>query len=104
MNSGLDSRYFFPEVFQAMAGENYTVYAYLNDGSIRKVDIAPFLEGDCGVFEPLKDRELFKKALTVIGNTIAWDLAGNRDEYKCIDIDPFVVFESPIVSDIPENI
>ena len=74
MNSGLDSRYFFPEVFQAMAGENYTVYAYLNDGSIRKVDIAPFLE------------------------------AGNRDEYKCIDIDPFFVFESPIVSDFPENI
>lgn len=104
MNNNLDFKYFYPEVFQAVAGENYTVYAYLNDGSIRKVDIKPFLVGDCGVFEPLKDKEIFKKTITVIGNTIAWDLIGNRDEYKCIDIDPFVVFESPIVVDIPDSV
>lgn len=104
MNYNLDSKYFYPEIFQAVAGENYTVYAYLNDGSIRKVDIKPFLIGDCGVFEPLKDKDIFKKTITVIGNTIAWDLIGDRNEYKCIDIDPFVVFESPIVIDIPEDI
>lgn len=104
MNQGLDFKHFYPEVFQAVAGENYTVYAYVNDGSIRKVDIGPFLAGDCGVFEPLKDKDTFKKTLTVIGNTIAWDLIGDRDEYKCIDIDPFFVFESPLVSDIPENV
>lgn len=104
MNNNLDSRYFFPEIFQAVAGENYIVYAYVNDGSIRKVDIKPFFTGDCGVFEPLKDKDTFKNTLTVIGNTIAWDLEGNRDEYKCIDIDPFLVIESPIVADIPEMI
>ena len=102
MNSNLDSKYFFPEIFQVVAGEEYIVYAYVNDGSIRKVDIKPFLAGDCGVFEPLKDKNKFKNTLTVIGNTIAWDLTGNRDEYKCIDIDPFLVFDSPIVSDIPK--
>lgn len=101
MNSNLDSRYFFPEIFQAVAGEDYTVYAYVNDGSIRKVDIKPFFDNE-GVFDQLKDKEIFKKTLTVIGNTVAWDLEGDRDEYKCIDIDPFFVFESPIVSDIPE--
>ncbi len=100
MNNSLDTRLFFPEIFQAVAGENYTVYAYVNDGSIRKVDIKPFLSNG-GVFEPLKSEEIFKKTLTVIGNTIAWDLAGDRDEYKCIDIDPFLIFESPIVEDIP---
>lgn len=104
MKHNLDSKYFYPEIFQVVAGENYTVYAYVNDGSIRKVDIKPFLVGDCGVFEPLKDKDIFKKTITVIGNTIAWDLIGDRNEYKCIDIDPFVVFESPIVTDIPENI
>jgi len=103
MDNNLDSRYFFPESFQAVAGEDYTVYAYVNDGSIRKVDIKPFLDNG-GVFEPLKDMETFKETLTVIGNTVAWDLNGDRDEYKCIDIDPFLIFQSPIVSDIPELI
>ena len=102
MNSSLDSRYFFPEVFQAVAGEDYTVYAYMNDGAIRKVDIKPFFENG-GVFEPLKDKTTFKEKLTVIGNTVAWDLTGNRDEYNCIDIDPFLVFESPIVPEVPER-
>ena len=102
MNNNLDLRYFFPEIFQVVAGEDYTVYAYANDGSVRKVDIKPFLVGDCGVFEPLKDKNTFKNTLTVIGNTIAWDLEGDRDEYKCIDINPFLVFDSPIVSDVPE--
>lgn len=104
MKSGLDFTYFYPEIYQAVAGENYIVYAYVNDGSVRKVDIKPFLRGDCGIFEPLKDIETFKKSLTVIGNTIAWDLTGDRDEYQCIDIDPFYVFESPVVEDIPETV
>lgn len=102
MNNGLDTKYFFPEIFQAVAGEDYIVYAYVNDGAIRRVDIKPFLTGDSGVFEPLKDKNTFKNTLTVIGNTIAWDLTGDRDEYKCIDIDPFLVFDSPIVADIPK--
>ncbi|MCD7856137.1 MAG: DUF2442 domain-containing protein [Clostridiales bacterium] len=100
MVNKLDSSLFYPEVYQAVAGEDYTVYAYVNDGSMRKVDISPFIEKG-GVFEPLRDKALFKSALTVIGYTIAWDLEGNRDEYKCIDIDPFYVYNSPIVDDIP---
>lgn len=102
MDGGLDFKQFYQEIYQAVAGEDYTVYAYVNDGGMRKVDIKPFLEGDCGVFEPLKDVETFKNTLTVIGYTVAWDLSGDRDEYKCIDIDPFYVFESPVVEDIPQ--
>lgn len=49
----------------------------------------PFWEKE-GVFRPLKNREIFEKTLTVIGNTVAWDLTGDRAEYKCIDIDPFL--------------
>ena len=104
MNTNLDTKYFYPEIFQAVAGEDYIVYAYVNDGSIRKVDIKPFLTEYCGVFESLKDNDRFRNALTVIGNTVAWDLIGNRDEYNCIDIDPFYVFDSPIVTDIPEMV
>ena len=104
MNKDLDFKYFFPEVFQAVAGEDYTVYAYVNDGSIRKVDIKPYLAGECGIFEPLKDKNTFRNSLTVIGNTIAWDLEGDRDEYKCIDIDPFAVFYSPVLQYITGKI
>lgn len=100
MDNNLDTRHFFPEVFQVVPGEDYAVYAYMNDGAVRLFNAKPLIDKG-GVFEPLKDKELFHKALTVIGNTVAWDLEGNRDEYRCIDIDPFEIYESPIVTDVP---
>ena len=99
----MDNRYFYPEVYQAVAGEDYTVYVYMNDGGVRKFDAAHLVEKG-GVFEPLRDKRRFQTALTVINHTVAWDLEGNRDEYHCIDIDPFELFQSPIVPDIPENL
>lgn len=51
----------------------------------------------------MKDEKLFREKLTVLNNSVAWDIAGNRDEYKCIDVDPFSVFECPVVPDIPEE-
>ena len=36
----LDPR-FYPEVYQAEAGKDYTVYAYMNDGGVRKFDVKP---------------------------------------------------------------
>ena len=36
----LDPR-FYPEVYQAVAGKDYTVYAYMNDGGVRKFDVKP---------------------------------------------------------------
>lgn len=29
---------------------------------------------------------------------------GNRDETRCIDIDPFTIFEGPAVSEIPDSL
>ena len=101
MENSLDTRFFYPEVFQVVVGKNFTVYAYMNDGSVRLFNAKPFIDKG-GVFEPLRNEEVFNKTLTVIGNTIAWDLEGNRDEYKCLDIDPFEVYKIPIVEDVPE--
>lgn len=100
--SRLDFRYFQPEVLQAVAGKDYVVYAYVNDGSIRMVDMKPLINKD-GVFKVLADESIFQNKITVINNAVSWDLNGERDEYNCIDIDPFFVFESPIVTDIPEE-
>ena len=97
----LDKSLFFPEVYQAVAGENYKVYAYMNDGSMRLYNVKPLIDGG-GVFESLRNKQTFKDTLTVLNGTIAWDLEGTRDESKCIDIDPFDVYETGvIVPDIP---
>ena len=96
----LDQR-FYPEVYQAVAGENYTVYAYMNDGSVREFDVKPLIKQG-GIFKKIEDETVFKNTLTVLNGTVAWDVAGKRNEYECIDIDPMTIFECPIVPDIPE--
>ncbi|MCL2277540.1 MAG: DUF2442 domain-containing protein [Treponema sp.] len=99
MNIGkLDKRYFFPHVLQVVPTDNFEVYAYMNDGSVRFYDVKPLLKKDT-VFEPLNDIKVFKEKLAIINNTVAWDMGGNRDAYNCIDIDPFEIFEKEKVAD-----
>ena len=89
---------YFPTVVQALAGEDYIVYAYFTDGSIHKYDMKPLISKG-GVFEQLKDMQFFKDRLTVLNMTIAWDLSGRFDPTDCIDIDPFEVYEAERVED-----
>ena len=93
---------FFPEVLQAVPGEKYIVYAYFNDGTVRRYDASELVMGT-GVFARLRERIVFVDTLTVMNGTVAWDVAGNRDTTKCIDIDPFVLYESPVVKDPLES-
>lgn len=88
----------FPVVVQTFAGEDYTVYAYMLDGTIRKLSVKHLVEQG-GVWEKLKDYDFFRNALTVMNDTVAWDLSGCFDPANCIDIDPFTVAESEAVSD-----
>lgn len=88
----------FPEIIQAVPGDGYQVYAYFTDGSIRLYDMAPLVTRG-GVFAPLQDMDYFRNKLTVLNNTIAWDVAGDMDATRCIDIDPFDVYEAPVVAD-----
>lgn len=89
----------FPEVVQAVAGENYTVYAYMKDGSVRLFDAKPLIEQG-GVFEKLRDETFFSERLTIMNETVAWDLSGRHDPSNCIDIDPFTIAECPETDDI----
>lgn len=88
----------FPVVVQAVAGEGYIVYAYMLDGTVHKVDVQSLVESG-GVFEKLKDPDFFRNALTVMNDTVAWDLSGCYDPTNCIDLDPFTVAECAIVAD-----
>ena len=88
-----------PEILQAVAAEDYKVYAYMNDGTVHLYDAAPLLKEPKGVFRKIADPTAFRERLTVMNGTIAWDIEGSRNERKCIDIDPFTVYESPVVKD-----
>lgn len=96
----LDAR-FYPEIYQVVADKNYMVYAYLSDGSVREFDVKPLIQQG-GIFKKIEDEQIFKETLTVLNGTVAWDIAGNRNEYECIDIDPVTIFKCPMVSEIPE--
>jgi hypothetical protein len=94
----LDAKYFWPKVLQVLPTDNFEVYAYLNDGSVRLYDVKPLLKPGT-VFEPLMDIRVFKDKLAVINDTVAWNMGGKRDPHRCVDIDPFTVFECPTVAD-----
>lgn len=93
---------FIPEVLQAVPGEGYSIFVYFNDGTVRKYD-ASRLVTQPGVFRKLQDMDTFRSCMTVLNGTVAWDLEGNRDETRCIDIDPFTVYDSPVVKDSLES-
>ena len=89
----------FPKVVQAVAGDGFTVYAYFSDGTVRLADAAPLLAMG-GVFEPLRDPVFFRERLTVLNDTVAWDIDGTRDPSTCVDLDPCELYDTcPIVAD-----
>ena len=92
-----------PKVLQAVAGKNFTVYLYFNDGSVRLYDAKPLLKLG-GVFAPLQDEAFFKSRLTVLNDTAAWDVTGDRDPCTCVDLDPIELYDTcPVVVDPLEN-
>jgi hypothetical protein len=98
----INERY-FPEVVQAVPGENKTVYAYFTDGSIHLYDVMPLIQRG-GVFAQLEDERFFTERLTVLNGTVAWDVSGTFDPTTCIDIDPFEVYQSIAVPDPLEEV
>jgi hypothetical protein len=98
MNFKLDFSQFYPKVLQVVPTDDYRIYAYFNDDSIRLIDVKPLIKPGT-VFEPLDDINFFKSKATVINDTVAWDIGGNRDPYKCVDLDPLVIFELSEVDD-----
>lgn len=80
----------FPAVVQAVAGEDYTVFAYMVNGTIKQYDAKPLISKG-GIFEKLRDKDFFVERLTVLNDTVAWDISGDRDPSECIDIDLFTI-------------
>ena len=85
-------------MLQAVATDDFQVYVYFNDGSVRLLDAKPLLQPGT-VFAPLRDIAVFKDTLTVLNDTVAWDLSGKRDGVDCLDLDPETLFALPAVSE-----
>ena len=88
---------YFPTVVQVIPQNDYTVYVYFDDGKIVLYDVSPKLNKT--VFQPLNKIDVFKNTCTILNGTLAWDLEGNRDTSKCIDIDVFSLYELPAVQE-----
>lgn len=80
----------FYEIVQVVPFKDYTVYVYFEDGKIVCYDAKPLLEKE--VFAPLKNIDFFMNACTILNGTLAWDLSGERDTGKCLDIDPDMLY------------
>ena len=87
----------FPKVVQVIPMENYSVYVYFEDGKIVCYDMSQMIEKEA--FRSLKDITVFKEACTVMNDTLAWDIKGNRDSTNCLDIDPDTLYELPFVNE-----
>ena len=82
------------EICMVKPASGRKVDCYFTTGHVRRFDMSALLKSDCGpVFKPLRDRKTFLETMTVINGTLAFDVAGNRNEYKCVDIDPETIFE-----------
>ena len=90
---------YLASVIQAIPGDDFTVYAYFSDGSVRLADIKPLIAKG-GIFAQLADPTFFHERLTVMNNAVAWDVSGTRDPYTCIDLDPCEMYDTaPLVTD-----
>ena len=82
---------YFPVVVQVIPMDNFHVQVFFDDGKIVDYDATKDIHSE--LFKPLREIQKFKDACTVMNDTLAWDLSGNRDETECIDIDPLSLHE-----------
>ena len=87
----------FYDIVQVIPYEDYTVYVYFEDGKIVCYDAKSLL--DKKAFESLKNIDFFMNACTILNGTLVWDVAGNRDCSKCLDIDPEMLYGLENVSE-----
>ena len=80
----------FPKIVQVVPTEEYTVYVYFEDGKIVCYDVKPLLDKE--IFAALREIEYFIETCTIMNDTLAWDVSGNRDNTACIDIDPDTLY------------
>jgi len=85
-----------PDIVQVVPREDYSVLVYFVDGKVTCYNVSLLLEK--GLFKKLQDKDIFMNRCMILNDTLAWDIAGNRDVSKCIDIDPETLYLSTAVN------
>lgn len=83
-------------------GEKYSLYLYFSDGSVRLAELESLIEKG-RISESLRDKKVFREALTVMNHTVAWDIAGTCDCRSCIDLDPVSLYEKSAIIREPSD-
>lgn len=89
---------YFPTVVQVIPMDDFHVQVFFDDGKIVDYDAKADLHGE--IFAPFREIQVFKDRCTVLNHTLAWDLTGERDVTRCVDIDPFTLYELPAINHI----
>lgn len=84
---------YIPEILQVIPHKDFTVSVYFSDGKIVLYDVKPLLQNE--IFSKISDIDVFMGTCTILNDTLAWDIAGERNESKCIDIDPDTLYSLP---------
>jgi hypothetical protein len=71
--------------------EDYQVIVEFDDGVTKIFDMKNLV--GAGKFSPLADPRIFTEKCTILNDTLAWDLKGNRSSYDCLDIDPLTIYK-----------
>lgn len=78
------------------------VDCYFTTGHVKRFNMAPLLKPDCGpAFRPLRNRKTFLSTMTVMNGTLAFDVAGGRNDRKCVDIDSETIFKEGVTVTLP---
>jgi hypothetical protein len=91
-----------PRVIQAIPTSDFKVYVYFDDWTIKLYDASEIIKK--GIFQPLQDIDKFKKCCTVLNGTLSWDLTGNYDVTKSLDVDPIIIYKTSPTVDEPDDL
>ncbi len=93
---------YFPEVIQVIPTDDYKVYLYFDDGTIRLYNASELVTK--GIFRQLTINNLFYESCTVLNGTLAWTPDFSYDVSTCLDLDPIVLYETCPIVDEPAKL
>lgn len=71
-------------VIKVVPNKDFTVRVHFSDGNIFLYNAFNIISR----FPVLQDVDYFIKRCTIINNTLAWDISGDLNDAKCLDIAP----------------
>lgn len=82
-----------PTVIQVFSTRSFDLIISFDDGKVVRWNAKHLLLAG-GVFEKIKNPEVFHNELTVLNGTVAW--SHDFDPETCVDLDPLVLYHEGV--------